>query len=162
MKYTHGIKELTMASAIAALYVVLTFISAAMGLSSGVIQLRLSEVLCILPIFTPTAIPGLFIGCLISNLLTGAVLWDVIFGSLATLIGALGTYLLRKNKFIAAAMPVISNAVIVPFVLKYAYGSPDSIPFMILTVTLGEIAGAYILGLLFHNIIQKRCMHIFK
>ncbi|HOA84750.1 MAG TPA: QueT transporter family protein, partial [Bacillota bacterium] len=72
------------AGIIAALYVALTFLSAAMGLASGVIQLRLSEALCVLPVFTPAAIPGLAVGCLIANFATGAVVLDVIFGSLAT------------------------------------------------------------------------------
>ena len=62
---------LTQAAMIAALYVVLTYIANLFGLASGVIQIRLSEMLCILPVFTPAAIPGLFIGCLLSNILTG-------------------------------------------------------------------------------------------
>lgn len=82
---------------IAALYVVLTYITNLLGLASGTIQVRFSEALCILPVFTPAAIPGLFIGCLISNLITGGIIWDIIFGSIATLLGALGTYFLRKR-----------------------------------------------------------------
>lgn len=91
---------LTQAAMIAALYVVLTYIANLFGLASGVIQIRLSEMLCILPVFTPAAIPGLFIGCLLSNILTGCVIWDILFGSLATLAGAIGTYLLRNHKFV--------------------------------------------------------------
>ena len=87
------------AAMIAALYVVLTYITNLLGLASGTIQVRFSEALCILPVFTPAAIPGLFIGCLISNLITGGIIWDIIFGSIATLLGALGTYFLRKKKF---------------------------------------------------------------
>ena len=82
---------LTQAAAIAALYFVLTWLASMLGLSSGAIQVRFSEALTILPFFTPAAIPGLFIGCLLSNFLTGAVVWDVVFGSIATLIGAVGT-----------------------------------------------------------------------
>ena len=82
---------------IAVLYIVLTYISALFNLSSGVIQLRLSEALCILPIFTPAAIPGLAIGCLLSNLFTGSIIIDIIFGSIATLIGAIFTRLLRRH-----------------------------------------------------------------
>lgn len=85
------------AAMIAALYVVLTYITNLLGLASGTIQVRFSEALCILPVFTPAAIPGLFIGCLISNLITGGIIWDIIFGSIATLLGALGTYFLRKR-----------------------------------------------------------------
>ncbi len=86
---------------IAALYVVLTFIANTFGLASGVIQIRLSEALTVLPFFTPAAIPGLTIGCLLSNWMTGCVLWDIIFGTLATLLGALGSYALRKYPWLA-------------------------------------------------------------
>lgn len=82
---------ITQGAVIAAIYVVLTYIVSLLGLTNGVIQVRLSEALTILPVFTPAAIPGLVVGCVISNILTGAVIWDVIFGSLATLIGAVGT-----------------------------------------------------------------------
>ena len=132
-------KKLVTAGIIAALYVVLTMISAMLGLSSGVIQFRISEALTVLPYFTPAAIPGLFLGCLIANILSGSIVVDVIFGSLATLIGAIGSYLLRKYKYLVALPPVISNMVIVPFVLKYAYHLDDAMYFMAITVGIGEI-----------------------
>ncbi len=132
-------KNLVTAGIIAALYVVLTMISAMLGLSSGVIQFRISEALTVLPYFTPAAIPGLFLGCLIANILSGSIVVDVIFGSLATLIGAIGSYLLRKYKYLVALPPVISNMVIVPFVLKYAYHLDDAMYFMAITVGIGEI-----------------------
>ena len=87
---------ITRAAAIAALYVALTYLASLFGLSSGVIQIRFSEALTILPVFTSAAIPGLYIGCILANLLTGAAPYDVLFGSLATLIGAVGTYFLRR------------------------------------------------------------------
>ena len=90
---------LTQAAVIAALYVVLTLFANALGLANYSIQVRFSEALTILPYFTPAAIPGLFIGCLLSNMLTGAAVLDVIFGSIATLIGAIGTRLLRRSKW---------------------------------------------------------------
>ena len=90
--------DLTQGAMIAALYVVLTFIANLAGLASGVIQVRLSEALTILPVFTAAAVPGLAVGCVLANLLTGCAIWDVVFGSLATLIGAVGTRLLRKKK----------------------------------------------------------------
>ena len=137
----------TQSAIIASLYVVLTFISNAMGLASGAIQVRLSEALTILPFFTPAAIPGLFVGCLISNILVGGIIWDVIFGSLATLIGALGTYTMRKNKWFAPVSPIAANALIVPFVLIYAYGVKEALPYLMFTVGIGEIVSAGILGM---------------
>ena len=131
---------ITQGAVIAAIYVVLTYIVSLLGLTNGVIQVRLSEALTILPVFTPAAIPGLVVGCVISNILTGAVIWDVIFGSLATLIGAVGTYLLRKHHRILYPLPpIIANTVIVPLVLTYAYGVPDALWFSALTVCAGEV-----------------------
>lgn len=152
--------SITKAAIIAALYVILTFISASMGLSSGVIQLRLSEMLCILPAFTPAAIPGLFVGCLLSNLLTGCMPLDVIFGSLATLLGALGTYFLRKRKWLTPLPPIIANTLIVPFVLAYVYQFEGSIPFFMLTVGAGEVLSCGVLGMLFHFILEKHSKHL--
>ena len=120
------------AAVIAALYVVLTYVFSAFA--SGVIQVRVSEALTILPAFTPAAIPGLVIGCLLSNTLTGCVLLDIIFGSVATLIGALGSYALRRHTWLVPIPPIVSNMIIVPFVLRYAYGATDAFPFMIATV----------------------------
>lgn len=140
------IRFICYAAAIAALYVVLTWLSSVFGLSSGVIQCRISEALCVLVYFTPAAIPGLTIGCLISNIMTGAVVWDVIFGTLATLIGAIVGYLIRKCKWLVPMPTVVANTVIVPFVLRYAYGAPDAMWFMILTVGAGEVISAWILG----------------
>ena len=147
---------LTQGAVIAAAYVALTYVSAAMGLASGAIQVRLSEVLTILPVFTPAAVPGLYIGCLLANLLTGCALWDVVFGSVATLLGAVGTYFIgRKNKWLAPVFPILANVLIVPPILMYVYGSPDSWPFLCLTVGIGEIVSCGILGLLLHRLVEK-------
>lgn len=148
-------KQITNGAMIAALYVVLTGLARLFGLDSGVIQIRFSEALCILPCFTPAAISGLFAGCLLSNLLAGAVVWDVIFGSLATLIGAVFTYILRSNKFLAVLPPIISNTVIIPFVLAYAYGFDGGIPYFMLTVGIGEIISCGVFGLLLHSAVSK-------
>ena len=144
---------ITQAAMIAAVYVVLTYFISAFNLASGAIQIRISEALTVLPYFTPAAVPGLFIGCLLSNFLTGALLPDVVFGSLATLLGALGSYALRKHKVLVTLPPVISNMVIIPFVLRYAYNLPFvvrgmdlSIPFYMLTVGTGEVVSCCILG----------------
>lgn len=138
---------LTQAAMIAALYVVLTFAANALGLANYAVQIRFSEALTILPYFTPAAIPGLFIGCIISNILTGCALLDVIFGSIATLIGALFTYRLRRCRWLAPLPPIVSNAIIVPFVLKYAYGIVP-VWFSFLTVTAGEILSCGVTGML--------------
>lgn len=146
---------LTQAAMIAAIYVVLTYFISAFNLASGAIQVRISEALVVLPYFTPAAIPGVFIGCLISNLITGGAIIDVIFGSLATLIGALGTYALRRHKFLLTLPPVLSNAIIIPFVLKYVYypdvayhlfGINVSILFYAVTVGVGEIISVCLFG----------------
>lgn len=152
---------ITQAAIIAALYVVLTMLANALGLANYAIQLRFSEALTILPFFIPAAIPGLFLGCLISNLLTGAIVWDVIFGSLATLLGAVGTYLLRKNKWLAPLPPIVANTIIVPFVLYYAYQIPGSVPYFMLTVGLGEVLSCGVLGMLLLFVLQKYRKYIF-
>ena len=152
---------LTQAAMIAALYVVLTFVSNAFGLASGAIQIRISEALTILPYFSPVAVPGLFIGCLISNLLTGCALFDVIFGSIATLLGAVGTRLLRRIKWLAPLPPIISNTVIVPFVLTYVYGLPGGIPYFMLTVGIGEIISCGVFGMILLSILSKYRSNLF-
>ena len=141
------------AAVIAALYVVLTYVFSAFA--SGVIQVRVSEALTILPAFTPAAFPGLVIGCLLSNTLTGCVLLDIIFGSVATLIGALGSYALRPHTWLVPIPPIVSNMIIVPFVLRYAYGATDAFPFMIATVGAGEIISCYLLGMILYGALKK-------
>lgn len=157
------IKYLAQAGIIAALYVVFTLIANAAGLASGVIQVRISEALTVLPFFTPAAIPGLFIGCLLSNILGGCVIWDIIFGSIATLLGALGTYAIRKKlpDWCAAIPPILANTLIVPFVLSYAYEVPDSIPFLMLTVGAGEVISCGILGILLLKLLKPHRNVIF-
>ena len=161
MKQHDTILKITQGAMIAALYVVLTWIANALGLANGAIQVRFSEALCILPIFTPAAIPGLFVGCLLANILNGCVIWDIIFGSIATLIGAFGTYFLRKTKFVFTLPPVIANAVIVPFVLRYAYGVGDAHWYLVATVAAGEIISVCILGLILKLGLWKYRKYIF-
>ncbi len=145
------------AAIIAAMYVVLTFIAAALGISSGVIQVRFSEMLCILPVFTTAAIPGLTVGCLCANLLVGGAIWqDVVFGTLATLIGAIGTYALRKFKWLAPLPPMLANTIIIPFVLAYGYKFEGGLPFFMLTVGIGEIISVYIFGLILYHSIKNK------
>ena len=147
---------LTKSAVIAALYVVLTEVSALLGIASGVIQFRLSEMFAVLPLFTPAAIPGVFIGCFISNIITGGVIWDVVFGSLASLIGAAGAWFLRKKSVYLAPLPtILANMMIVPFVLRYAYGVEGTIPFFMLTVGIGEFVCAGILGVFLAKTLKK-------
>ncbi len=153
---------LTQAAIIAALYVVLTFFANALGLANYSIQVRFSEALTMLPLFTPAAIPGLYVGCLLSNILTGCIAWDILFGPIATLLGALGTYYLRKkNKWLAPLPPILSNTIIVPFVLAYAYRFEGSIPYFMLTVGIGEVISCGILGMLLYSVLRKQAKHIF-
>ena len=162
--------EIATGSMIAALYVVLTYVANALGLASGAIQIRISESLTILPVLMGSAIPGLAIGCVLANLLTGCAALDVVFGSLATLIGALGTRALRKQPKLSWLPPVISNMLIVPLVLIYVYQVPDvsvTIPFvnkmlsgsgflpLMITVGIGEVISCGLLGMLVYQAAQK-------
>ena len=150
---------LTRGALIGAAYFALTYVAFIFGLSSGVIQFRISEALCILPIFMPEAIPGLFIGCFLSNLATGCAIWDIIFGSIATLIGAIGARLLmkipKKIKWISTLPTIFSNAIIVPFVLMYAYGVEDGYFFLAFTVFVGEAICAGIGGSILYYAMDK-------
>ncbi len=152
---------LTQAAVIAAIYVVMTYFVNAINLANGAIQIRLSEALCILPVFTPAAIPGLFVGCLLSNTLTGCVIWDIIFGSLATLIGAIGSRMLRHTRFLYTLPPVIANVVVVPLVLRYAYGVGDAVLFLAITVGIGEVISVCFLGSMLHGALKKHAAFIF-
>jgi len=152
---------LTQAAMIAAIYVMLAVMFAPS--SSKAIQIRIAESLTILPAFTLSAIPGLFIGCLVGNILIGCSLPDIIFGSLATLLGALFTFLLRKkNKFLAPLPPILANTITVPFVLRYAYGMNLPIPFMMLTVGIGEVISCGVLGMILYAALAKHRNKIFK
>ncbi len=152
---------LVQAAMIAAIYVVLTVLFA--PFSFGEIQVRIAEALTIIPAFTPAAIPGLFVGCIIGNIFGGSILPDIIFGSLATLIGAYFTYLLRKQvKYFAPLPPIISNTFIVPYVLRYAYGVNLPIPFMMLTVGIGEVISCGVLGMIVYAALEKYKYRIFR
>ena len=174
MKKNQKVLYLVHAAVIAALYVVFTMLARLLGLDSGVIQVRFSEALTILPCFTPAAIPGLFAGCLLSNLLLGNLPLDVIFGSLATLLGALGTYFVSRplktgaattkgsiRKWLAPIPPIAANTLIVPFILAYVYRFEGSIPYFMLTVGAGEVISCGILGMLLLFVLLKYRKYIF-
>ena len=146
---------------IAAAYVALTIAFAPFSFKE--IQVRISEALTILPVFTPAAVPGLAVGCPLANIIGGAELFDVIFGSLATLIGAVGTRKLRNRKAVLAVIPpIVANMLIIPFVLRYAYSIPLPIPMMMLTVGIGEMISCGILGLLLYKALFAHRKSIFK
>ena len=157
---TERVKRMAQAAIIAALYVVLTLIFA--PISFGEVQLRVAEVLTILPMFTSAAVPGLFLGCVIANMCAGAALIDVIAGSFATLIGAIGSYLLRSNRWLVPVPAILANALIVPLILQYGYGV--KLPYLLLFgyIALGEIGGCYILGELFATLLIKHKDVLFK
>lgn len=152
---------ITQAAIIAALYVALTALLAPISFSQ--IQVRVSEALTILPLFTPAAVPGLFIGCLLGNIAGGALLPDIVFGSLATLIGAIGTRMLRNSSpFMAPVPPIAANTIVVPFVLRYAYAVDLPIPLMMLTVGGGEILSCGVLGMLLYSALRPHREQIFR
>ena len=145
-KTTNTILYIVHSAVIAAIYVVLTVIAAGFDLASGAIQVRFSECLTIMPFFTVAGIPGVTLGCFLANIITGCALPDIIFGTLATFIGCLGTYFLRKNRFLCTIPPVVANALIIPFVLKFAYGLDGALWFFALTVGAGEIIACVLFG----------------
>ena len=158
---TLSVQFVAQAAVIAAIYVVLTLLFA--PFSYGEVQVRLSEALTILPVFTPAAVPGLFVGCLLSNILGGCIVPDIIFASLATLTGAVFTYLLRnQSRFLAPLPPILANALIVPFVLRFGYQVPLPIPFMMLTVGIGEVISCGVFGMILYAALYRYKNLIFK
>jgi uncharacterized membrane protein len=156
---SHAVKRMTQAAIIAAIYVVLVVI---WPFSSGAIQVRLSEALTILPAFTPAAIEGVTLGCLIANIVTGCALPDIIFGTVATFIGVLIAYMLRKNLYLVPVPTILSNTLILPFVIKYAYTGTASIPYLAATIFAGEFISAGILGVLLGKVLNKYKNVLFK
>lgn len=150
MKYRNQILPITRGALIAALYVVLTLLSGAMGLAFGPIQVRISDALCILAAFFPEAVPGLTLGCVISNFfspLGAGMIGDMIFGSLATMLGAIGARFLCRHPILIPLPTVLANTLIVPMVLSVFYGAEEAFPYLMLTVGIGEILSAWVLGL---------------
>lgn len=131
---------------IAAIYVVLTLIANMFGMANGIIQVRISDALCVLPYYTGAAIPGLFIGCLIANTITGTITADIIYGSLATLVGAILSFALRKYKFAVPFPPIIVNMFVIPLIFTYAYRFEGSFWKFVLTIGIGELVSCGVLG----------------
>ncbi len=161
--------KLTIAGIIAAAYAVLTVVSALFGLSSGIIQIRISEALCVLPMFTSAAIPGLSIGCFIANLICGGGILDGVFGTLATFLAAVLTYFVSKiirgkiSERILVPLPnVLFNTAIIPWVLRFVYGEAGTIWYFALTVFAGEIISSFVLGIPLMITLEKHRNKIFR
>ena len=159
----NSVRHLTTGAIVAALYVALTHLSNLFGLASGVIQLRLAEVLSVLPLFFPGAVMGLTVGCLLANITTACLPFDVVFGTLATALGAVGcrwiakSNLATKTKIWLAPLPnIFFNTLIVPFVLIWVYHVKDALPFLFLTVGVGEILSSGLLGYAFITGLDKK------
>ena len=153
-------KSLARSAMIAALYATLTV--ALQPISYGAVQFRIAEALTLLPALTVNAVPGLTIGCLLANLLGGAPWFDVIFGTAATLIAAVLTRKLRAKPALAAAMPVLSNGVIVGPVVYFGYVWRPGTPILwggvwttMATVALGEAVVCFVLGLLLLKALRR-------
>ena len=144
---------ITQTALIAAIYVVLVI--AFQPISSGAVQVRIAECLTILPFFTPAAVPGLTIGCFLANLLSGSSIFDIIFGTLATLIGAVGSHMLRRHKFLVPLPPIISNMIIVPLVLNYAFAETMPLWLLSLSIGAGELISCGVLGMVLLFALKK-------
>ena len=151
---TEKTRGIAFGGVIAALYVVLTFVAQAFGLASGAIQVRFSEALCLLPCLVPAAVPGLTLGCLLANWLTGCAPWDIVFGTLATLIGAIGTLKMKDRPMLSWIPPVLSNTVIVPIVLMKVYGVDTAWPLLTFQIFAGEMISVCLLGLLLYKAVK--------
>ena len=149
------VRDLAQGAIIAAVYAILTIFLA--PISSGLIQCRVSEAMSVLPYFTFSAVPGLFIGCLIANLLTGAPIYDVLFGSLATLLAAYITFLMRKrvSKYLAPLPSVIVNALVVGWLLTYIYEVGVSFWVAAGYVAVGQAIACFALGLPLMSLLER-------
>ena len=154
MKLNLTTKNIALNAIYISIYVVVTY--ALKPFSYGAVQVRVSEALCILPLFDSLPIVSITIGCLIANALNGNAI-DMVFGTLATFIGLFFTYVLRKKNFFVATSPtLISNAIIIPFVLKYGYGIPDLVIwYEAFFILIGEAISVYIIGYIIKPILKK-------
>jgi len=142
--YAVKTKYLIQAAVIAAVYAAVTLLLA--PFSYGLMQVRVSEALTVLPYFTPAAVPGLFVGCLIANTLSPIGMADLICGSAASLLAAWLSYLLRRKPLLVPAPPVVINAAVIGALLHFIYGIPAALPVCMAWVAAGQIAACYVLG----------------
>ena len=157
---TQATRRLARGAVIAALYTALTLLLA--PISYGQFQVRLSEAMTLLPILLPEAVPALAVGCLLSNILGGCTIFDIVFGTLATLLAALCTRRLRGKFWLAAAMPVVFNGVIVGAVVHYCYSPVFPLPLCMLTVAIGEAIACMIVGPLLIGALRRIPGRVFE
>jgi len=150
-----SVRSMCLSAVIAALYAALTL--GFQAISYGPVQFRVSEALTLLPVVFPEAVPGLAVGCLISNLFNpmGATVYDVVFGTLATLLAAVLTRLIKGSVWLRALPPVLCNAVIIGFVITYGYGV-DLLWMNMLTVGIGQAVVCYVLGVPLVRVLEKQ------
>ena len=146
-------RRLVRGAVIAAIYAVLTL--ALQPISYGAVQIRFSEALTLLPILMAEAVPGVAVGCLLANILGGSMLPDIVFGTLATLLAAVCTRRLRRRFWLAAAMPVIANGLIVGAVVHFCYAPGMALPLCMLTVAIGEAVACFLVGPLLIRVLKK-------
>ncbi|WP_297710010.1 QueT transporter family protein [Dysosmobacter sp.] len=151
--------QLATAGVIAALYAVLAYFASIFGIAYGPIQCRFSEALCVLPFLFPAATPGLFVGCLVANLLSPYGALDIIFGSLATLLAAVWTQH-THHKWLAPLPPVLCNAVIVGAVISFQQTGftgafAGAFVYNAVTVGVGEAIACYVLGGVLLTVLPK-------
>lgn len=153
MKFS--MKHLTYGAVIAAVYAALTLVLA--PISMGAVQCRIAEALTVLPLLMGTAVPGLFVGCLLANIFLGSV-YDIVFGSLATLIAAILTRRFRKNPALALLFPVLTNGVIVGGYIGLFLDHTMAVWICMLTVALGEAVACFGLGLPLYGFLKKHLL----
>ena len=146
-------RALARGAIIAAIYTVLSLLLA--PISYGEIQIRLSEALTLLPMLMPVAVPALFVGCLLANILGGCTIFDIVFGSLATLLAAICTRRLRRHFWLAASMPVLFNGVVVGAVVHFCYAPAMPLLLCMLSVAAGEAVACFVVGPLFIKLMER-------
>lgn len=154
-------KKIARAGVLAGLYALLSLVT--FPIASGSIQFRVSEGLCLLPLFMPESIPALFIGCMVSNLITGCAIFDIIFGSLITLFSAILTYYFGKiiknvplKLIVGGLFPVILNAFLLPLIWYYCYGELEFLYVVqVCFLLVSQSVSVYAVGIPLYFIMKK-------
>lgn len=154
-KEREKIRYLTQAGLVAAIYTALCLVFQPISFGFSGVEMRISEALSLLPVVMPAAVPGLFVGCLLANILGGATILDIVFGSLTTLAAAILTRKLRRKFCFAALPPVVLNAVVVGTLLRYAYGLQLPLLICMGSIALGQAAACYGLGAVVLRAMEK-------